>query len=87
MKIVIFMKNYLSEVTFIIALKIDSNDRLENINIIINYLQTNFITNIILIESGNSSHQNQFEFDIKNIFYKFVYDNEELKALMQHWNI
>lgn len=43
------MKYDLKDVAFLIALRIDRDDRLYNINITIKYLLKNFLTNIILI--------------------------------------
>ena len=45
------MKTDLTDVTFIIPVKIDSDDRRRNLKITLSYLQRNFDTNIIVCES------------------------------------
>jgi len=40
----------LSELTIIIPVKIDSNDRLNNLDLVVNYLQNNITSNIIICE-------------------------------------
>lgn len=50
------MKKYdLSDVTIIIPYMIDSKDRLQNLNCILKYLNENFDTNIMLVESGDKT--------------------------------
>jgi predicted glycosyltransferase involved in capsule biosynthesis len=44
----------LKNVTFLIAIKVDSEDRVKNLDITIPYLQTNFDTNIVLCEQDVS---------------------------------
>ncbi|MDB5141105.1 MAG: Uncharacterized protein JWR12_3021 [Mucilaginibacter sp.] len=44
-------KRDLSDVTFLIPIRIDTNDRLQNLYTIINYIDRNFKTNIILLEA------------------------------------
>lgn len=46
------MKINLKDITFTIPLRVDSTDRLHNINYVVNYLNSNFITNIFIYESG-----------------------------------
>ena len=46
------MKNDLSDVSFLIALKVDSNDRVNNLDITIDYLNHYFDTEIIICEQG-----------------------------------
>ena len=56
------MKIDLKDVTFIIPIRIDSDDRKRNIDLVVSYLLTHFNTNVIIKES--SSKQN---FDLSNI--------------------
>lgn len=65
------MKN-LKHVTFIVPIRIDSEDRLINYNIIIEYLTSLFKTNIIVCESDKESHEEKLKIheDIKYIFHK-----------------
>lgn len=46
----------LTDTTFIIPLRIDSHDRLENAEIVLNYLTHYFDTNIIVLENDKESH-------------------------------
>jgi hypothetical protein len=55
----------LSDVTFTIPLRIDSKDRLENIQFIIEYLNKNFRTNIMVWEEGPKK---TVDFDCEHIF-------------------
>jgi hypothetical protein len=50
------MKHDLSDVTFIIPAKIAHGDRFQNASITLNFLNTNFNTNIIVYELGHPSH-------------------------------
>ena len=72
------MKYNFKDVTFIIALTIDTYDRLDNINITVRYLLKNLITNIIIIESGHKSYKDEFKFDLNNVNYYFLKDNTEI---------
>jgi hypothetical protein len=61
----------LKDVTFIIPILIDSEDRINNYNIVIDYLLKNFDTNIIVCESDNESHEDILKRDgIKYMFVK-----------------
>jgi len=66
------MKIDLKDVTFIIPIKIDSEDRLVNYNIIINHLTNLFDTNIIVCESDEISNENVLNIheDIKYVFHE-----------------
>jgi hypothetical protein len=66
-------KIQLKDITFIIPVRIDSNDRLENFNAVYNYLSKNFDTNIIVYESDSYSK-------LKNIVKNdvtFIYEKNE----------
>lgn len=60
----------LKDVTFIIPILIDSEDRMNNYNIVINYLLKNFDTNIIVCESDKESHEDTLKRDGVN--YMFI---------------
>lgn len=66
------MKTNLKDVTFIIPIKIDSEDRLNNYKIIINHLTTLFDTNIIVCESDVKPNEDLLKIheDIKYVFYE-----------------
>lgn len=59
----------LTDATFIIPVKIDSNDRLQNFHATINYLSTNLDTNIIIYEMDEHSKlQNIVKDNVTHIF-------------------
>lgn len=61
----------LKEATFIIPLKIESKDRLENFKITIEFLSSNFDTNIFILESDETSKINtMINSNINYIFNK-----------------
>lgn len=60
----------LKDVTFIIPLLIDSEDRINNYNIVIDFLLKNFDTNIIVCESDKESHEDLLKRDGVN--YMFI---------------
>jgi len=65
----------LSDLTFIIPVKIDSRDRLENINLCIAYLTYNFNTNIIVFEEDHKQSLKHLEKrDIKYIYRKPLFN-------------
>jgi predicted glycosyltransferase involved in capsule biosynthesis len=64
----------LKDVTFIIPLLIDSEDRINNYNIVIDYLLKNFDTNIIVCESDKESHEDLLKRDGVN--YMFVKNDD-----------
>ena len=66
------MKYDLKDLSFIIALRIKDNERLNNINITVNYLLKNFNTNIIIVEASDISCKSQFEFDIE-VYHTCIY--------------
>ena len=61
------------DVTFIIPVRFDSDDRRRNFRITIGYLIKNFDTNIIVLESDNESNEDfvkSISNDIEYIFEK-----------------
>ena len=67
----------LKHVTFIIPIKIDSQDRLRNYRIIIDYLTKEFDTNIIVGESDQISHKELLDIH-PSIEYHFIHNESEL---------
>ena len=62
----------LKDCTFIIPIKIESDDRKRNLQITLNYLQRNFDTNIIVYESDKISRAKKYIEDIsEDILYMF----------------
>lgn len=61
------MTTDLSDITFMIPVKIDSDDRIMNLNIVTMYLRHHFNTNIIIAEQGNQNL-------VPNILGKMLYN-------------
>jgi len=75
-------KNNLTDVTFLIPVRIDSVDRLENINLILKFIKENFITTIKLLEADNVEKLHNhlidkkiFLFDKNSIFHHTKFRN------------
>jgi len=81
------MKYDLKDLSFIIALRIKDNERLNNINITVNYLLKNFNTNIIIVEASDLSCKSQFEFDIEAITHVFIKDENPTFNRSKYFNI
>ena len=65
------MKYDLTDITFTIPVRIDSHQRHDNLNYILNYLKNNFETNIIVYENGPA----QKVFLDKSVEYTFTVNN------------
>lgn len=66
----------LKDVTFIIPVKLDSDDRRRNMKITLSYLQRNFDTNIIVCESDKESNEEFIQScAIRPIIYMFDEDS------------
>lgn len=59
----------LKDLTFLIALKIDSQDRLSNLDLTMDYLQSNFDTNIVLCEQDSQPTLKE-RYNCQYVFYK-----------------
>lgn len=66
----------LKDVTFIIPIKIDSEDRMNNYKMIIHHLTTLFETNIIVCESDLTSHESDLVIH-DSIDYMFIKSDDE----------
>ncbi|WP_316789498.1 galactosyltransferase-related protein [Pedobacter frigoris] len=64
----------LTDVSFLIPVRIDSKERLENVYIITQYLHTHFNTNIILME-GDDVSKIDLELISKRVRYVFIKDD------------
>jgi len=80
----------LSDVTFIIPIRISHIDRLNNLTFLVNYLTDNFNTNIMIYESDTSIKISEdiinkvthiFEYDDDEIFHRTKFLNEMLKKV------
>ena len=74
------MKLDLRDTTFLIPIRIDSVDRLENILSVINFLRRNFNTNIIVLEAslGVNSFLKRLLPKDRCIKYTFIYDDDPI---------
>jgi predicted glycosyltransferase involved in capsule biosynthesis len=69
----------LKDITFIIPVKLDSDDRRRNMKITLGYLQRNFDTNIIVCESDKESNEEFIQSCcIKPIMYMFDKDDTNI---------
>jgi len=66
------------DVTFIIPIRFDSEDRKRNFRITINFLEKNFDTNIIVMESDKVSNENFVRSVSNNLDYIFEKDDSHL---------
>ena len=71
------MKNF-KDVTFIIPVRFDSEDRRRNFKICIDYLLNNFDTNIIVLESDKVSNEEFVKSVSSHIKYVFEKNNDKL---------
>jgi len=67
----------LSDVTFLIPVRIDSDQRSNNLSVLINILNRDFATNIIVLEADKTSlfHPSK---ELKNLNYRFIFDEDEI---------
>jgi hypothetical protein len=71
-------KSDLSDVTFLIILRVDSNEKIENTNAVVKYLEQSFRTTVLVIEADNVCNYKP-EHSTRGIRYEFVHDvNENL---------
>ncbi len=68
------MKIPLKDISFLIPLRIDSIERLENMFMSINYLERNFDTNIFVLQASAYDNGMVTRFMGKQIHYRFVED-------------
>jgi len=68
-------KIYLKDVSFLIPIRIDCNERLRNLSIILAYLKNHFDTNIYIGEESNNPKLNGLSSEINYFFFK---SNSEL---------
>lgn len=67
----------LSDVTFLVPLRIDSPERKENINALIKYTFQKFKTKLIVLEA-DSIRKFYPEYQNKSLHYKYIIDNNEV---------
>lgn len=68
------MKKNLDNVTFIIPIRIDSQDRIDNINLTADYILSNYDTTVMIYEYDT---EKKYDAINDNIKYKFVYDDKK----------
>lgn len=66
------MKTDLSDVTFMIPVKIDCKERRRNLNYVVNYLCSNFKTNIMIVEADVSPKCDKFSNIDQDILHQFI---------------
>jgi len=73
------MKINLKDLTFIMPIKLESEDRIRNLKLILIFLLQNFDTNIIIKEVDNESNFKKYiNFSDKNIKYIFEKNNSDI---------
>lgn len=72
------MKINLSDVTFIIPVRIDSVVRLENLLLTIKNLESNFVTHIEIIEASSYNNGLIKSLLSKDICYRFIEDKDPI---------
>lgn len=77
----------LTDVTYIIPIRIDSVERLENLFCITNYLLENFDTNIIVLEASESKTELLAEKLSNKIDLYFVEDNDRIFHRTKYLNV
>lgn len=70
-------KYYLNDVTFLLILRIDSQELIENINTVVKYLTNHFNTTIKILEVGEIQHYLPV-FESNEVMYEFVADNSRM---------
>lgn len=75
----------LQNVSFLIPVRIDSIDRLENINAIVKYLQKLYVTNIFILEADRVQKIRMDSWDEK-VKYSFVYDENPKLHCTKYFN-
>lgn len=76
----------LSDVTFLIPIRIDSIDRLENLVAIISFLNEQFMTNIQLLEASSFNNGILSELLPKNVKIEFIEDHDPVFHRTRHIN-
>lgn len=76
----------LQDVTFIIPVRIDSEDRLENLNIVTRYLTKHFWTNILVIEADDIPRVNDARLS-EGVEYLFVQDDSRILHRTRYLNL
>jgi hypothetical protein len=70
-------KTDLTDVTFLVPLRIDSPERMENIHTLIKYTSLHFKTNFIVLEADSTPKFN-FEYNLEGMHYEFIEDKDEI---------
>lgn len=80
------MKIYLKDITFLILVRIDSVERLENVIIVSNIIAKYFQTNIIIREAASYCNGILKSILKKGIIYQFVEDKDPVLYKTKHFN-
>lgn len=76
----------LSDVTFLISVRIDSPEKLENLHCVLRYLTKFFKTNILLLETGSAQTINETTLP-PSVNYTFYYTNDNLYHITKYRNM
>ncbi len=80
-------KKSLKDVTFLVRVKIDSMDRLENLLMVIDFLTTHFETNIHVLEVGNYNNNIIRELLPEDISVSFIEDFDPVYHQTRYLNV
>lgn len=80
------MKTYLQDFTFLILIRIDSVQRLENILAVTEYLAKNFHTQIIVLEADRYNNKILQSLLNRNVRYEFIEDKDPILYKTKYFN-
>ncbi|MCU6769340.1 galactosyltransferase-related protein [Barnesiella propionica] len=80
------MKTYLQDFTFLILIRIDSVQRLENILAVTDYLAKNFHTQIIVLEADRYNNKILQSLLNRNVRYEFIEDKDPILYKTKYFN-
>lgn len=80
------MKTYLQGFTFLILIRIDSVQRLENILAVTEYLAKNFHTQIIVLEADRYNNKILQSLLNRNVRYEFIEDKDPILYKTKYFN-
>ena len=80
------VKYNLSDTSFVLIIKIDSIERLENLISVVNFLYDNFITNIIVVEVNRYVNNIIKQLVGKKVKYYYIHDDNLILYRTKHIN-
>jgi predicted glycosyltransferase involved in capsule biosynthesis len=82
----VHVKYDLSDITFVIPVRIESDYRKENLETLLKVINRDFVTNLIVLEADKVSLFRASK-EIKNISYYFIYDKDPIYFRTHYINI